>query len=344
MKRLRAAAAAAVVLGAAGVGAAWALDPARTDTLARGVSIAGVDVGELRVEEAARRVESRVVPRFRRPIVVRAGTRTYRLSADDVQLRVDVDGAVRRALTAGHVDPLPLRSWRRIRGGAVDVDIPLGPTFSREGITRLLGRMHAEIDRSPRDASVTPRASGLEIQPARSGRRVDTAGFTARISRALRDPRLPGTLTASVARVAPRVTEGRLAERFPAYIVVDRKRFALRLYRDLEHVRTYRIAVGKLGLETPAGLYHIQSKQIDPTWYVPSSAWAGDLAGKVVPPGPKNPLKARWMGFDGATGIHGTDDVESLGTAASHGCIRMAIPDVKEVYGQVPQRAPVYIA
>ncbi len=109
-------------------------------------------------------------------------------------------------------------------------------------------------------------------------------------------------------------------------------------------MRTYRIAVGKLGLETPAGLYHIQSKQIDPTWYVPSSAWAGDLAGKVVPPGPKNPLKARWMGFDGAAGIHGTDDVESLGTAASHGCIRMAIPDVKEVYGQVPQRAPVYIA
>jgi lipoprotein-anchoring transpeptidase ErfK/SrfK len=78
---------------------------------------------------------------------------------------------------------------------------------------------------------------------------------------------------------------------------------------------------------------------------VPNSAWAGDLAGTVIPGGtPENPLKARWMGiFDGA-GIHGTDAVGSIGTAASHGCIRMRIPDVEELYDQVPVGAPVYIA
>jgi lipoprotein-anchoring transpeptidase ErfK/SrfK len=48
-------------------------------------------------------------------------------------------------------------------------------------------------------------------------------------------------------------------------------------------------------------------------------------------PGPQDSLKARWMGFNGA-GIHGTDDVGSLGSAASHGCIRMAIPDVVALY------------
>ena len=73
-------------------------------------------------------------------------------------------------------------------------------------------------------------------------------------------------------------------------------------------------------------------------------AAAGSLAGQVIPGGaPNNPLKARWMGiFDGA-GIHGTDQVGSLGTAASHGCIRMAIPDVIELYDRVPVETPVYI-
>ncbi len=66
--------------------------------------------------------------------------------------------------------------------------------------------------------------------------------------------------------------------------------------------------------------------------------------GQVVPGGaPDNPLKARWLGvFDGA-GIHGTDQVGSLGTAASHGCVRMSIPDVVELYPQVPVQAPMYI-
>jgi lipoprotein-anchoring transpeptidase ErfK/SrfK len=63
----------------------------------------------------------------------------------------------------------------------------------------------------------------------------------------------------------------------------------------------------------------------------------------VVPPGPDNPLKARWMGFLGGAGIHGTDDVGSLGGAASHGCVRMSIPDVIELYERVDVGTPVYI-
>ena len=65
----------------------------------------------------------------------------------------------------------------------------------------------------------------------------------------------------------------------------------------------------------------------------------------MIPGGtPENPLKARWLGiFDGA-GIHGTDDVGSIGTAASHGCIRMRIPDVRSSTTRCRSDAPVYIA
>ena len=103
--------------------------------------------------------------------------------------------------------------------------------------------------------------------------------------------------------------------------------------------------MGQVGLETPAGFYAVENKAVNPAWSVPNSPWAGSLAGTVVPGGiPENPLKARWMGIYAGAGIHGTDDIGSLGTAASHGCVRMAIPDVIELYDQVEVKTPVYIA
>ncbi len=127
--------------------------------------------------------------------------------------------------------------------------------------------------------------------------------------------------------------------------MVNRSAFQLTLYKKLKPVKTYGIAVGQVGLETPAGLYTVQNKAVNPAWSVPNSAWAGSLAGTVVPGGtPQNPLKARWLGIYNGAGIHGTDAAGSIGTAASHGCIRMLIPDVIELYDQVPVNAPVYIA
>jgi lipoprotein-anchoring transpeptidase ErfK/SrfK len=102
--------------------------------------------------------------------------------------------------------------------------------------------------------------------------------------------------------------------------------------------------VGQQGLETPAGMYTVQDKQVDPSWHVPNSAWAGSLAGRVIPPGPDDPLKARWIGITGGAGIHGTEQVGSLGSAASHGCIRMAIPDVIALYDRVPYGSKIYVA
>ncbi len=58
---------------------------------------------------------------------------------------------------------------------------------------------------------------------------------------------------------------------------------------------------------------------------------------------PENPLKARWMGIYNGAGIHGTDARGSIGTNASHGCVRMAIPDVIELYDQVDVGTPIYI-
>jgi lipoprotein-anchoring transpeptidase ErfK/SrfK len=128
-------------------------------------------------------------------------------------------------------------------------------------------------------------------------------------------------------------------------LVIERGSFQLKVYRDLQLARTYRVGVGQAGYDTPAGLYNIENKQVDPPWHVPNKAWAGSLAGSVVPSGaPNNPLKARWLGIVAGAGIHGTDQTWSIGQRASHGCIRMTIPEVKELYSMVPVRTPVYIA
>ena len=75
-----------------------------------------------------------------------------------------------------------------------------------------------------------------------------------------------------------------------------------------------------------------------------NEAWAGSLAGQVIPGGaPDNPLKARWIGFFAGDGIHGTADDASIGSAASHGCIRMHVPDVEDLYDRVQIGDPVYV-
>ena len=83
---------------------------------------------------------------------------------------------------------------------------------------------------------------------------------------------------------------------------------------------------------------------MNPSWHVPNSAWAGALAGKVIPPGPQDPIKARWMGIAGGAGIHGTDESRLARQAASHGCIRMAIPDVIDLFDRVQVGDPVFIS
>jgi lipoprotein-anchoring transpeptidase ErfK/SrfK len=180
---------------------------------------------------------------------------------------------------------------------------------------------------------------------SRDGRAVDTRGLRRNIQAELLDAGDTRIARVRTSVVQPKVTTAELAKKYPAILVVNRSAFKLTLYKDLKPAKTYGIAVGQIGLETPAGLYHIQNKAENPAWHVPNSDWAGDLAGTTVPGGTaENPLKARWLGiFDGA-GIHGTSASGSIGSAASHGCIRMLIPDVIELYDQVPVGAPIYIA
>ncbi len=125
-------------------------------------------------------------------------------------------------------------------------------------------------------------------------------------------------------------------------IVISRTTHRLTLYRNGSVLKSYGVAVGQARYPTPPGEYHIVNMQKNPTWTPPKSDWAKDA--KPIPPGPKNPLGTRWMGLDAPNlGIHGTNNPTSIGFSVSHGCIRMAIPDVEDLYEIARVGTPVTI-
>lgn len=101
------------------------------------------------------------------------------------------------------------------------------------------------------------------------------------------------------------------------------------VYQDNELKTSYPVAVGKPGWETPTGNFQVIQMVQNPGWTNP-------FTGEVVSPGPESPLGARWIAFwtDGTdyVGFHGTPNQDSVGRAASHGCVRMFNQHVRELY------------
>ena len=335
-------AAVAAILIAGAVGA-YAYDASNEEQIAKGVTVAGVDVGGLEAHQARLRAKRLVADPLMQPIAVTHGDKRFSLSARDAGLRADVGGMVDEALELSRDGGIVSRVARDLTGGEEDASVKPRVSYSRPAAARLVARVRKALNRPAQDARLN--FPELTQVSEKDGLEVRTAVLERRVKAALVSLHGRRTVEAPTRVTKAKVTRDQLVSKYPKVIVIDRSGFQLRFYKDLKLAKTYTIAVGQVGLETPAGLYHIQNKAVNAAWSVPNSPWAGSLAGTVIPGGaPNNPLKARWMGIADGAGIHGTDQVGSLGTAASHGCVRMAIPDVIELYDQVQVQTPVYIA
>ena len=251
---------------------------------------------------------------------------------------------MRRALKCREGDILT-RTIRSITGGEIDHSIEPTVEYSKDAVVRLLDKVRKGVDRPAKNARVSYSAGGLEEVEGKKGLEVRASELHEKLRSAIVSPTADRRLVAETEKVEPEVTREDLAEKYPVILIADRASFKLRVYKKLELAKTYPIAVGKVGNETPSGLYSIANKAVNPAWSVPNSDWAGDLAGQVIPGGaPNNPLKSRWLGIYNGVGIHGTSERGSIGSNASHGCLRMLVEDVEDLYPQVPVGAPVYIA
>ncbi len=325
------------------VGVAYAVDSSRSDTIAKGVTIDGVAVGGMTAAQARALVASRLQPQLHSPVRARYGGRDFTLSARAAGVNASTTAIVGQALARSRQGWFVGRSLDALVGRSLNLEISPVIGYSQAAVDRFVAHVAHALDHPTQNASVAFDGSGPHVVRDRRGVTVLEDELRASVAAAVaggggRSVEVPADTTPAALKASD------LPARYPAAIVIDRPAFQLRLYKHLRLVKTYPVAIGMQGLETPAGTYHVQEKQVDPSWAVPDSPWAGSLAGQVIPPGPDDPIKARWIGFDGSAGIHGTDETDSIGTAGSHGCVRMLIPDVEELFPQVSVGDVVYVA
>jgi lipoprotein-anchoring transpeptidase ErfK/SrfK len=296
--------------------------PLPSGVIAPGVSVAGVVVGGMTTSQAQTWIRQRVLGE----LTVTVGTRSWTVPTARLGLHAYLARPLRTALAQG-------------RTTAVNgQDIPVVTRISGNALRAFVHSLALQVRVEPVDARFRLVKSVPVVVPDRWGRRLDVVAATAAIAAALRQPdRGPIALPTKV--VQPAV----IVRTLPPALVVDRSLHRVSLYskRGVK-LKMLGVAVGQSRYPTPLGRFEVVTKQRNPWWYPPNSAWAAGE--QPVPPGPGNPLGTRWMGLSApGVGLHGTPDAASVGYSASHGCIRMRIPDAEWLFVHVRVGSPVWI-
>ncbi len=288
----------------------------RVQRLPQGVTIGGIHVGGLSPEAAYAVVRAS----FRAPLVLTVGAHRVTVSASSLGAVAYAKAAVARARSARPGTAIALGV--SVRGGAV---------------RSLVASLARRFDHDPIDARLFLRDLKPYITPGEPGKRLDRRGSFSTIVEALRANRRTG-IALPFGDVPQKVTRAN----FGPVIVIHRGVNRLFLYKGMKPWRTFGVATGQAVYPTPLGRFQIVVKWKNPWWYPPNSPWA--QGEKPIPPGPGNPLGTRWMGLSSpGVGIHGTPDPASIGYSASHGCIRMLIPQAEWLFDHVEVGTPVFI-
>ncbi len=313
--------------------------PAAEPRIAPGVRAGGVDLSGLTVAEAAARLHGALDLHLARPIGLEVRGKVFRLTTTAAKFAFDADATARNAL-ATPPPPAPDAG-----GAAVGTSVPLVVTHSTAAVRTFLAGVARRVRSSPRNATLKIGVRHMQVRRSVPGYRLDQVTAYQLVNRALDDAAASRELRKKLTQIRAAVNTNDLAKQYGTIITIDKSERRLRLFKRLKISKSYGVAIGQPGYPTPEGRFAIQSKQVNPTWSVPNSPWAGELAGTTVQGGTAaNPLKARWMGIVNGVGIHGTGDEGSIGSAASHGCLRMRVRDVIDLYPRVPLGTTVIIA
>ena len=262
---------------------AWA-DKQAGGRIAQGVTVQGVDVGGLTVAQAQRRLQRRIADPALAPVVVTLDGKPHSLDARRAGVSVDVAGAAMQAAAEGRGDSFLARGWRELKGGAVDVDIPLAVRVRGGQVDRFVAGVAKAADRPATDAGFNVSVESVGFTEARPGRRLaGRQALTRQVRTAFKAPGSHRDFTARTEPVRPKVTADDLRRQSPTVVTVSRSGRTIRVFDGPKVVKTYKAAVGEPKYPTPTGQFSVQSMQKNPAWNVPNSEWAGDLAGKTIP-------------------------------------------------------------
>jgi L,D-transpeptidase catalytic domain/Putative peptidoglycan binding domain len=318
--------------------AAYRYDAATADRLLPGVRIAGIDVGEMTRAQAMAALDGQLEAAVDREIEVAAGGQTWQVTPRELGATAAVDPLLDRAFSLGDRMSWPERVFRRVFDRPVEYakDIRIQRDGAR--LKNFVDGVAQEVNVDPSNASVDYVDGQLVLQRPRMGWSLPVR----EARRTLRDALMgQGTsVELAVDRIEPEIGRDDLGHT----IVVDLSELRLHLYRGLREVKAYPVAAGSPDYPTPQGEWTIWQKVENPVWINPApDGWGASLP-PMIPGGPSNPLGTRALYLD-APGIriHGTSASYSIGSYASHGCIRMFMDDVEELYEIVPVGTTVHV-
>ena len=327
-----------VVVAVLGGASAWAIqyDNHTIDVLPSSTVIGGVDVGGLRYQAAVDKVRAVVEAPLHQPIHVSADGFSANTTAWDMGLQVDVAAAVRKAMAPNHDGNVYQRAWRRFRGDGSH-KIALSPDWKSGMSTSLLDEAKKAIAIAPKSARLDTSSGFVKIFSDVDGRALDMdkakAVLTNGVKHGDKQIQLPVIHTKAAVQQSA----------FATVILVRTGENKLYLYKNGSLAKTYQVATGRPEFPTPTGTFKVVNKQTNPTWVNPHSSWSTTMP-ETIGPGPDNPLGTHAMALSAAgILIHETPDVGSIGTSASHGCVRMRGSDELDLFNQVPTGTTVVI-
>jgi lipoprotein-anchoring transpeptidase ErfK/SrfK len=318
--------------------AAYRYDASSSDRILPGISVAGIDLSGMTRGEAVRVVEADADLRLTDTLAVRAAGVVWTVTPAALGVGADVEGAVDRAFDVADDMSMFSRLYHRLGDHPVEVGFRIAYVQDEDAVDAFVAQAYEEVGEPAVDARFELLDGELVTRRSRTGQEIKADMATQRILKAL--ARQVDTVDIPVREIPPTVTTASLG----TSLVVDVSDNTLVVYEGLRIVKEYRVATGTPGYPTPVGTFEIVDKKENPTWYNPApDTWGADLP-PFIGPGPGNPLGTRAM-YLNAPGIriHGTWDSSSIGTAASHGCIRMHIEDAEELYPLVPIGARVIV-
>jgi len=337
---------ACVLMLALSVTSVWAIvsDYRSLAYVAKGVTLVDRDLSGMTDSQVRATVDEAVSTPMMQPVTIQGDEKSWVLDPKGI-VAVDVDSMVAQAYEPSLKATLTTRLVSRLTGRPLPAEVKPVYSVDTTVVAGWVRETAATVDRKPVNAKRSVVKYGIRIKPAVYGATVEQTKAVDQIAQALThevalsSPSRVASLPVKV--VKPKVVQSS----FKSAIVVSISQRKVRLYKGAKLVKTYPCAPGQPAWPTPTGDFVIDRKAANAPWINPNSDWSKSMP-PMIPGGPGNPMGDRKIGINyPGVFLHGIPPSEysSIGTAASHGCMRMMPAAIHDLFGRVKVGDPVYI-
>jgi lipoprotein-anchoring transpeptidase ErfK/SrfK len=302
-----------------------------------GTSIGGIDVSGMTRVQAVKAVRASLGNQLDRKITISYEDESWKTTPQELGAYSNAGRVVDRAFDETRDRSFFDMAKMRFLGEKADFHSSVALAYPRNEVRRMVEGIAVDLEREPVDATLDYSTGWVKITDSKTGLEVQTDATSQNLFQAMRGNG-GGNIDLSTTTLQPAVT----SDDYDQVLLVRQGERKLYLYQDGKITDSYTIAVGEPKFPTPTGIFEVVEKRYMPTWVNPAPKGWGSSMPATIGPGIKNPLGLRAINWS-ASGIrfHGTEDLGSLGTAASHGCVRLSNDDVVNLYQKVQVGSPI---